>query len=207
PPESKVEEVKTFQAIPDKLTEPEVIAEIYDSLEKWLGLKGKHEYWDVYDENRQHTGRIHQRGVPMEKGDYHIVVRAWIVNSKGEFLITRRAFNKISYPGMWESPTGSVTCGEDSFTAVLREIQEETGIILYPERGELFTSYIQANAFFDNWLFRQEFDLASVILQENETIDARKATWNEISEMIARGEFMGRDVFQEFDMLKGIAGL
>jgi 8-oxo-dGTP pyrophosphatase MutT (NUDIX family) len=108
---------------------------------------------------------------------------------------------------MWESPTGTVTCGEDSFTAVLREIQEETGIILYPECGELFASFIQANAFVDNWLFRQEYDLASVILQENETMDARKATWNEISEMMERGEFIGRDMFQEFDLLKGIAGI
>lgn len=40
------------------------------------------------------------------------------------------------------------------------------------------------------------------MLQENETIDARAATWSEVSAMMEQGEFIGRDVFLEFDLLE-----
>ena len=40
------------------------------------------------------------------------------------------------------------------------------------------------------------------MMQKYETIDAHTATWNEISAMMERSEFIGRDVFEEFDMLK-----
>ena len=32
------------------------------------------ELWNVYDQYRQITDRIHERGVEMKDGDYHIVV-------------------------------------------------------------------------------------------------------------------------------------
>jgi hypothetical protein len=40
------------------------------------------------------------------------------------------------------------------------------------------------------------------IEQDGETIDARKATIPEICEMMARGEFIGTDVFPEFELLE-----
>lgn len=206
PPEFEMREVKSFPTIPDTMTYPQILPVLFSELQNWLGLTGKpDEYWDVLDENRQPIGRIHKRGEPLPAGDYHLVVRAWIVNSKGEFLITRRAFNKIGFPGMWEIPSGSATAGEDSLTATIREAGEESGITLLPENAELFSTYRRGNSFYDNWLFRQEFDLIDVVLQEGETIDARAATWSEISAMMGRGEYIGRDVFPEFDLLEGLA--
>jgi 8-oxo-dGTP pyrophosphatase MutT (NUDIX family) len=128
----------------------------------------------------------------------------WIVNADGEFLITRRAFNKIGFPGMWEAIGGSALAGEDSLTAALREASEESGIALKPENGKLFFQQTDKTAHYDSWLFRQEFDLADVVLQEGETIDARKATIPEIREMISHGEFIGMDVVPEFELLEAI---
>ena len=203
PPEFEMREVKTFPTIPDAMTFPQILPVLFTELQKWLGLVDKpDEYWDVLDGNRQPTGRTHKRSEPLPEDDYHIVVRAWIMNSKGEFLITRRAFNKIGFPGMWEIPGGSATAGEDSLTATIREAQEECGITLLPEKAELFSTYRRGNSFYDNWLFRQEFGLANVVLQEGETIDARAATWSEISAMMERGEYIGLDVFPEFGLLR-----
>jgi 8-oxo-dGTP pyrophosphatase MutT (NUDIX family) len=192
-------EMKVFSTLPEKLAQPQIVSALFDELQNWLGLKDKAEYWDLYDENRQPLGRTHKRGIPVPDGLYHIVVRAWIVNSKGEFLITRRAFNKIGYPGSWESPTGSATAGEDSLTAIMRETKEETGITLFPENAQIFDTRNLSRCFFDSWLFRQEYELADVVLQEGETIDARKATWSEISDLIKRGEFVDAP---EFGLLK-----
>ncbi|MCL2636990.1 MAG: hypothetical protein FWD48_01340 [Oscillospiraceae bacterium] len=52
------------------------------------------EIWDILDENRRLTGRTHKREESLPDGDYHLVVRAWIVNKKGEFLIARRCLSK-----------------------------------------------------------------------------------------------------------------
>jgi len=95
------------------------------------------EIWDILDENRTRTGRTHRRADNMRPGDYHLVVRLWIMNSKGQLLITRRALNKIGFPGMWEIPSGSVLAGGESLQAAVREAREECGITLLPVNGEL----------------------------------------------------------------------
>jgi 8-oxo-dGTP pyrophosphatase MutT (NUDIX family) len=200
-----MEEVKPLDTFPDKLTYPTILPALYGKMQSWLGLdKVASERWDVLDENRSLINRTHRRGDPLPEGDHHLVVRAWIMNSQGELLITRRAFNKIGYPGMWEVPSGSALAGEDSLTAVIREAHEEAGVTLLPENAELFSTYKQGNSFYDSWLFYEDFDIANVVLQEDETIDARAATWAEISAMIGRGEFIARDVFPEFDLLQSM---
>ena len=75
----------------------------------------KDEIWDIYDSNRKRTGMTHQRTAPFPAGYYHIVVHAWLQNSSGELLITKRAPNK-SNPDMWECTGGAVLAGEDSIT-------------------------------------------------------------------------------------------
>jgi len=39
------------------------------------------ELWDVLDIDGNKTGRIHERGKPMQKGEGHLVVLIWILNS------------------------------------------------------------------------------------------------------------------------------
>jgi len=205
PKGSEMAEVKPFDTFPDNLTYPAILPVLYGKMQSWLGLdKVKDECWDVLDGNRTPLGRTHRRGDPLPEGDHHLVVRAWIVNEKGEFLITPRAFNKIGFPGMWEVPSGSALAGEDSLTAAIREAREEAGIALLPENAELLSTYKRGNSFYDSWLFYQEFDIDNVVVQEDETTDARVATWDEIAAMIDRGEFISRDVFPEFDLLQGM---
>jgi len=205
PPGSEMAEVREFHTIPEKMTYPAILPVLYTEMYKWLGLdKAESEYWDILDENRNKTGRLHKRSEKMAPGDYHLVVRAWIVNRKGEFLITRRAFNKIGFPGMWEIPSGSASAGEGSLEAAIRETREECGVNLSPCAAELFSTYRRTRVFYDNWLFRYEFSMSDVALQEGETIEARAAAWDIISQMMDEGEFISRDIFSEFDLLKNI---
>jgi len=165
-----------------------------------------YEYWDILDKQRNRTGIIHKRGEPFPENAYHLVVSAWVVDSNGRFLIQRRSLSCGWMPGIWGTPGGSVLSGEDSLTGVIRETKEEAGISLDPKNAELFCSFKYSNAFFDHWLFIQDFDLSDVILQEGETMDARAATCAEICNMKERGEFIGRKVwnhnFDAFDLLK-----
>lgn len=163
----------------------------------WLNRKsGEQELWDVYDENRQHTGRLHPRGRELGPGDYHLVVHVWIRDSQGRYLLTKRSPNK-GYGGMWESPGGAAKAGDDSLTACLREIREETGLHLAPEKGRVIKTYVEDHFICDVWLFKQDFRLEDVVLQPGETCDRMYATKEEILKLHEEGRFVPFQFIEE----------
>lgn len=183
-------EVRLMDALPENLTYPDTYRQMFHQVQAWLNLQSKaDELWDVYDENRRLTGRVHRRGDPLEKGDYHLGVDIWIRNSNGEFLITKRSPNK-GYPNMWEITGGSALAGDDSLTAALREVEEETGIVLPRGNGRIIWQYSRADAHKDIWLFDYDFDLEKVVLQEGETCDKAVASREEIEQLMAEGKFV-----------------
>ena len=50
------------------------------------------------------------------------------MDEENQFLLTLRSPEKKEYPLCWENPGGGVQWGEESLTAALRELKEETGI-------------------------------------------------------------------------------
>ena len=149
------------------------------------------ELWDVYDKYRHKTGRVHQRGIPMDEGDYHLVIHVWIVNSKGEFLIQRRQPWKKGWGGMWDCATaGSAIKSDSSIDAVIRESKEEIGVDIDGENLERLFTVDFKRGFDDIWIVKQDIDIKDLILQQEEVADARWATLDEIKEMIKNGEFI-----------------
>lgn len=137
------------------------------------------EVWDLYTCDRVKTGETHVRGEALPKDRYHLVVHVWICNSKGEYLISRRAADRPSFPGMWECVGGSVLAGEDSLHGAMREAKEEVGAELAAGNGELvFTrtrGTIDSRAFqdiLDVWRFRHDGE-----------VDLTRATTAEVSEI------------------------
>lgn len=80
--------------------------------------------------------------------------------------------------------------GDDSLTAALREVREETGLELDPEKGKRVITYRGTDHFSDVWLFRQDCDLKDVMLQEGETCDKMYASKGEILQMLQDGTFV-----------------
>ena len=156
------------------------------------------EMWDVLDEHGNKTGRLHERGKPMKAGDYHLVVSIWIVNSNGEFLISKRAPNADKWPNMWHITGGSAVTGDDSLSAALRETKEELDIDLDPENGQLFKQYREEDFtgkdgfFVDVWLFRQEADISYIVFQPGEISDAMWASKHQIIKMKDEGVFVSQ---------------
>jgi 8-oxo-dGTP pyrophosphatase MutT (NUDIX family) len=196
-PDYEMAEVRLFDTIPDRMRFPQILPILFDRVQGWLNLQSaQDEIWDVYDENRDATGRTHRRGDLLASGDYHLVVHVWIMNSNGEFLITQRAPNK-GYSLMWECTGGSAISGDDSLTAAIREVKEEVGLALAPKNGVCMLTQRRRNDFCDIWLFRQDFEISEVVLQQDETVDARWASPGEIRKMTAEREFVAFDYLDE----------
>lgn len=139
------------------------------------------ELWDLYDKNRIKTDRIHKRGTPLAKGDYHIVVHVWIRNNKDEILLTKRHQDK-TYPNLWECTGGSILVDEDSIEGALREVKEEIGISLLRSNGKLVKNERRDiyNNFCDVWIFDQSFDISETKLQQDELSDIKWVTRSEL---------------------------
>ena len=190
PEESEIGEAACFEIPPEQLTYPEIQPELYSCVQGWLNMQNSaEELWDVYDADRNPTGRLHRRGEFLAEGDYHLSISVWLLNHKGEYLITKRALNK-GFPGMWESTGGSALAGDDSLTAAVREVREETGLTVDPACGMCIHSYRGSDYFMDVWLFRQDFDLADVVLQERETCDKMYANADKIEQLRREGLFI-----------------
>ena len=87
------------------------------------------EFWDIYDSNKQKTGRTMKKNDWILKdGEYHLTVLGVIMRPDGKFLITQRVMTKSWAPGWWEVSGGAAMAGEDSIDAVKREVLEETGL-------------------------------------------------------------------------------
>ncbi len=143
------------------------------------------EWNDVYDGNRNLTGRVHLRGTPWEHGTYGLVVCVWVYDGKGNFLLTRRAPQK-SYAGTWENSGGAAKAGETSRQAIARELAEETGISASPDEFEYLCSGQDSTAFYDFYCLRKEISLCYTSLQPNETDGIMWASYRQIHDMILR---------------------
>lgn len=145
------------------------------------------EWNDIYDENRNLTGRVHKRGTPWHAGEYGLVVCVWVYDGWGHLLLTRRARGK-SFAGTWENSGGAVKAGESSREAVARELFEETGIQANPEEFELLGSDLDKNIFYDHYCLRRAIRLQDIVLLPGETDDVMWASFGKVRWMIRSGK-------------------
>lgn len=141
------------------------------------------EYNDVYDAQRNPTGRRHLRGTPWAEGEYGLVVCVWVHDGCGNLLLTLRAPEKIM-GGTWENSGGSALAGESSLQAIQRELFEETGIRARPEEFELLESRRERSSFYDFYCVKKQIPLEEIVLQPGETVDARWVSFHKMHDMI-----------------------
>lgn len=151
------------------------------------------ELWDLYDINRNKTGRTAQRGADnLKEREYHIVANAVILNSKNEILLSKRAAHK-EFGLMWECSGGSVLAGETSLEGILREVREELGLV-FSKDDAIHLKEIRRDkippAFKDLWLFRKNVDLKDITLPDSEAIDAKWVSIDEFMEMYQNKEII-----------------
>lgn len=155
------------------------------------------ELWDIYDSNKQPTGRTMKRNDwHMQDGDYHLTVLALVKTPEGRLLITQRKADKEWAPLKWEIPGGGVRAGETSEEAVLREVQEETGLKVLKEQGKLIHTYRNDspeehnNYFVDIYQFILPFTTSDVHIQEDEVETFEISTIDNVRKIGENDDFL-----------------
>ena len=158
------------------------------------------EMWDIYDENKERTGRTMQKNDwCLKEGEYHLTVLGIVAHTDGRIVITKRVMTQAWAPGWWEVSGGACQAGEDSKDAVLREVREETGLDVSGWDGGYLFSYKRENPgegdnyFVDIYRFCADFDEADIHLQEEETDGYMLATFEEVQALAAQGIFLHYD--------------
>lgn len=64
------------------------------------------------------------------EGPVPISVKAWVRAPDGRGLFLRRSAHSKNHPGLWDLPGGKVDEGESIGSALLREVFEETGLVV-----------------------------------------------------------------------------
>ncbi|OAN10111.1 NUDIX hydrolase [Exiguobacterium undae] len=149
------------------------------------------EIWDLVDESRKLLGKLHTRGNELQRGEFHVVVEIFTFNADAQILLTQRDPLK-SYPLLWESTGGSVNAGEGSIDGAIRELEEETGIVVNPADLQYLGEMKKGNYFLDSYLYvsTRNIEISELILQSGEVCDAKWATLNELKEMNKMGHIV-----------------
>lgn len=142
---------------------------------------------DVYDKDRNRTGKLHRRDSKWRAGEYGLGVCVWVYDGRGHLLLTRRAPQK-SFAGTWENSGGAVRAGESSIQAIVRELFEETGIRAREEEFEFLDTTRASHFFYDHYCLKADVPLEEIVLQPGETDAAQWVTFEQVHRMIERKE-------------------
>ena len=148
---------------------------------------------DVYNYKRIKTGKIIERGekIGVDKDDYILAVQCWIINPKGEILLTRRRLDK-GYGGMWEPTGGLAQSGETSIQAAQRELNEEIGVNVSEKELNFIKEKIDSSdmckVFRDVYVIKKDININELKFNDGEVIDAKYVTIEVLKDMIQKGE-------------------
>ena len=154
------------------------------------------EIFDIVDENGQPTGERVTRSQAHADGVRHRTAHIWVLRENGdktEVLLQKRALNKDSFPGRYDtSSAGHIQAGDEPLESAIRELSEELGLQVVPEdlhfAGTFPIQYekeFHGKPFKDNeiafvYVYDEEVGIDNITIQEEE-LDG--VEWFELEEV------------------------
>jgi len=116
-------------------------------------------------------------------GQLIVACEVYIVH-EGKVLMHKRAENKEKWPGFWIGPGGHVDEGEDVLSTAIREVKEETGVIIDEDNIKLkvlaFHHHIDKKEVWMEYLFRAVIPKQQMIRSSKEGL----SEWIEIPKLL-----------------------
>lgn len=160
----------------------------------------KEEKVDIFDENKNKTGKIKIRHKDtLESGEFIIGVQAIIINSKNQILISQRAKNKKVLPLKWECNGGAVLSGENILDGLIREVYEELGIYLDKDSAIFLKTAKNDNVFKEIFIFKKDVSIDEIKFEDGEAQNAKWVTIDEFVKMFEEGEIVYNVNFDKND--------
>lgn len=155
------------------------------------------ERFDIVDKNGTPTGAVCTREDAHARGLRHRTAHIWVVrkvDGRYEVLLQKRAANKDSFPGCYDtSSAGHIQAGDEPLESAVRELGEELGIRAKPEElqfaGTFRVEYekeFHGKMFRDNEIafvhvYSEVVDIDGLILQSEEV---ERVDWFDLEEVI-----------------------
>ena len=150
------------------------------------------ELWDAYDSQGRPLGFDLVRNEPIPEGVYHLVVEIFALTTDGRVLITQRHPDK-KWGGCWEYTGGSVVKGETPLEGAVRELREETGLVV--SARDLHPVYVDANArcspdtIYHSFVVFFDPAEQTIRLQEGETVAYDLLPYEEFKQAVSEDRF------------------
>lgn len=154
------------------------------------------ELFDIVDENGNPTGETVSRSEAHAKGIRHRTAHIWVIRDnegKKEVLLQKRALNKDSFPGKYDtSSAGHIQAGDEPLESALRELSEELGIEALAEQlhfvGTFFIGFAKefhGKMFKDSeiafvYAYEENVDISKLVVQKEEL---ESVEWFELEEV------------------------
>ncbi len=144
---------------------------------------------DVYDENKNITGKIIKRTDInlLKENEYIITVHCFIINSHNQILLTQRSLNKKS-AGKWEDTHGGLQSGESSVFGIQRELKEEIGIDIQINELKFIKTLRKKNKFRDIYIIKKDIPLDDFKCNAEEVMNCKYVTLEEFKTMIENNQ-------------------
>ena len=146
------------------------------------------EYLDIYDENRNFTGKkiLRNKDMKLSDNEFINIVIVFIENSKGEFLIQKTSKEKGS---IFATTGGLVKSGSSPDSTIVEEIKEELGIDVKINELKMIKTYKRGHSFQDTYYMKKDVDIQDIIIQESEVEYVLWLSVDEIKELIEKKQF------------------
>ena len=125
-------------------------------------------------------------------GVFHKPVWIWIINSRGEILVQKRALTKKKSPGKWDMPSaGHIDAGESCLQGCVRETTEELGINVKKEDFIFLKEFVNQRGWelVQVYLLKKNINIADVKLQKEEVECIKWLNYEEFVELLYSEDF------------------
>lgn len=155
---------------------------------------------DLYDINRNLTGKTIFKENSIPDGKYIIVVLIFIQNNDGKFLIQKRSKLKN---GKYATTGGHPKSGENSIQGIITEVEEELSLELAPQDIKLYYSgrSDEEKVFWDDYYIKMDIpNIENLVLQKSEVESVCWLSTNEIKTLMKEQKFYANN-YEEFERL------
>ena len=139
----------------------------------------------LYDVNKQLVKKGLEVGKSVPDNMYVLITMIFIINDKNEVLVERCSRSR---GGRYRFITSDVRVGEDSQESIIRKVYDDFGLKI--ENPTLINTFKGTNAFYDYYIYKDNVDIKSLVLQE----DIDEVKWVSIDRII---DMIQKDTFYQ----------